>query len=368
MAYKDTESPTLAVRKRRSKVMSYALRHPFYLFPDIYKAGITLNRKDLNGDIKALVKSKHLKQILFNKKYYFISSHKKYPYLTKIINSYEEMICTIKTELHIKNPLWKYEIKKQGKKINESTLGLLLSSYNYDLHKRDSIYEQILSKMLLIFLQKCKIMTAENKRRGDYLNELGNSIDMLDESDYIQYKLSDEQEIKALDEFHNFLNSFMLLLKLQNDFTTYLSIHPNAENFTKKLDQVFEDDQKYLKTFRSTRRIPLFQRIRIWNDLLISNDIGITAETYGFNSTKALRYALRPIQDRQGRPDMMKIYELFRMENNRMLISNVAIQEVGLLAVRYKLRDELKRCILENKEYKKLARMIKKELPGLLVI
>jgi len=192
MTYKDTESLTLAVMKRRSKVMSYASKHPFYLLSDIYKAGITLNREDLNGDIKALVKAKHLKQISFNKKYYFTSLQKKYQYLTKIINSYEEMVYTIKIELHIKNPLWKYEIKKQGKKINESTLGLLLSSYNYDLYKRDSIYEQILSKMLLIFLQKCKIMTAESKRRGDYLNELDNPINMSDESDYIQYKLSNE--------------------------------------------------------------------------------------------------------------------------------------------------------------------------------
>jgi len=160
----------------------------------------------------------------------------------------------------------------------------------------------------------------------------------------------------------------MLLLKLQNDFITYLSIHPNAENLAKKLDQIFEDDQKYLKTFRSTRRIPLLQRIHIWNDLLISNNIETTADTYGFNSTKALRYTLKPIQDERGRPEMMKIYELFRMENNRMLTPNVPIQEIGLLAVRYKIRDELKKCIPESKEYKKLASMIKKELPGLLII
>lgn len=336
------ESMSTAKRNRLNKIILFVWDHPSCSFSEILKNGnITKNREDLMHDVDFLIKFGCIGKISFLQRYYTCAMTKEWEYNIKFLKNMDEMISIIRKNPKIRDTIFGGKIKKI-KLSNEKYSVTKLLKICDDLVGSTGKFDQILVLLIGNFLQKCKIIEIQSKKDHFFI---------------------DRKSMDDIDELANFIKAF---LEHQEYFEQNVYPDPTLLDLVSNLTQNYDIDKKYLGTFHSSKRYPLKKRIEIWSDYIYSDDISSVRVKHGFPSNKAARNALKPIQDTRGRPDMMKICELFKMENKHMPTPNVSIQESGLLAVQYKIRNELKKYIPQSMEHKKLVRMIKKEFPGLL--
>lgn len=294
-------------------------------------------------DLEFLIRFGCMQQILFIQRFYVYPVAKELEHIVKFLTNMDEMISIIRKNPRIKDTWFGSEIKKirtSNEKVSATKLLRICDELEYPTSK----FAKIFSLLIGNFLQKCKISEYENRKNPS---------------------LIDGKTLDELDELANFIKLFLEYQEHfeQNGYSNSVLVDKLASS----IEQRYDLDKKYIDTFRSSRRYTLKKRIEIWNDRLCLGDNCHVQEKHCLPSYKAVRNTSKPIRDQQGRPDMMKIMELNEIEKNRCT-PNISIQEIALLAVRYKIRDTLDRCIPKSKEYKKLTRMIKKEMPCLWTI
>ncbi|KFM17353.1 hypothetical protein AAA799D11_00150 [Marine Group I thaumarchaeote SCGC AAA799-D11] len=282
-----------------------------------------------------------MEKISFLQRYYACAITKEWEYKIKFLKNMDEMMYIIRKNPRIRDTILGGEIKKSS---NEKYSVTKLLKICDDLVDCTGKFDNILVLLVGNFLQKCKIIEIQSKKDHFFI---------------------DRKSMEDIDKLANLIKAF---LEVQEYFEQ--NVYPDSALFDKlvsNLIQNYDLDKKYLGTFNSSRRYSLKKRIEIWNNYLYLDDVYEVREKHGIPSNKAVKNILKPIQDIRGRPDLMKIHELFMMENNHAMTPNVLIQEIALLIIRYKLREELKKYIPHSKKYKKLVHTIKKELPGLLI-
>lgn len=332
-----------AEKNRLSKIFLYVWKHPLCPLSEILKNGnITKNREDLNNDVNFLIKFECLQQIRYNKLFYIEILATEWEYEIKFLKNMDEMIFAIIKNSKIKHTKIGAEIKKNIDSNDQLNSAKLLRMLNGSDHTGRP-FERIFFGLFGNLLQKCKIIEFEERKYHSLISR------------------------KALED----IDKLAIFIKLFLEHQEYLeqNVYPDSvltDKLVSNIERDYDMDKMRIDIFRSSRRYFLKKRVAMFNDYLCFS-IHYIKKKYGFQSNKAARNALKLIQDELGKLDMMKIQKLYNLEKNLTFMPQVSIQEIGLLYVRDKVRTALETCKLQNKGYKKLVCMIKKELPGLLV-
>ena len=399
-------------RKRRTKIMLYVLAHPFCSSFDILKnSGATSNRLDLLHDIKSLLLGGCLKGISFNKRFFVRPLTPQYDQLLKMYQSLDRLAITLNQKLKTKSLKQLHEIKSS---INYSNVGSILCKYQHGLDNTRPLDDQFFLKIGFIFVQKFKIFLLELKRSGEELNKirlewddcydeqialLEKEKELLDQRKFvpsidkqlivmtqakvrkerglvkIDFKIKNEQWEKtqqrsnlSMNILYDFVDFFTFFVKNYDYLSkTLFSIPATVDRFSRELDEVFDNDQKYLKTFRSKRRKSLKERIKIWTEILTLGDIKKVIEKYHYKNAKPIMRIIKSIQDERGNPDCDKIMELQKIEKNRILVPNTSDGEITLLFLKYYLRNAYEK-IPKGFQKEKAKQAIQEKFPGMISI
>jgi len=319
---------TSAVRKRLEKINSYVLDHPSCSFSDIYKHSVaTTNYEDLKGDIDYLIligdfirtkaTGKFFKEPIKNG---FLDIFLFYQMLDDIVN-----VC--KYSPNFQKTKIARQIKHITPPLNNSNISKLIDTYKHGIDQTSQEIEQLLSKIIIILLQKSRILTSEikgteRKRKamhsrlidfhktqnglmeeqlkntktsknknsthygGDLAKErrLRDAIHAIDWKRYIQSSNRSDSSLKIIGNLVGFLQLFLK----DYDFSCkyFSSSNSITKEFSDNFDQIFDNDKLYNSTLKSTTRRSLKELIQIQNSLFLECNEEKLAIYHGYKYKK----------------------------------------------------------------------------------
>jgi len=396
---------TPAVKNRRKKIKSYVLDHPGRSFSDIYKhSGATKNYGDFKDDIEYSVLTDNLIRTKATGKFFKEPIKNGFQGVFLIYQMLDDWVNFCKCNPGLQKTKIFGQINHMVPQLTLSNIGKITDTYKHGIEqtKQD---DQLLSKVMIILLQKTRIFTSENKRlqkiykimrsklsknykTQQYMLQkemiLLNEDGKIDNTNFAKRRKirNERKSIKTIHvlEWENFvqlskrvdgslasLNLFAELLKLF--FKIYVinpkylsSSNVDADKISAFLDQEYDDDKAYNSTLRSPHMRSLKELVEIQNFIYLGCDKNTLAEKYGYKNHVTMLKSLEKIQDGYGNPDSAEIVRLQRIESMRISVPETRDDEISSLSQNYIIFKELKDMKFTFQE-KKSAKIIRDYRP-----
>jgi len=346
------------------KILKFLQKHPFASFQQIKKQGIIKKSSSLRKYLLLLKEQKKIKCIKFCKRYYVTPLLKDFEGFEKILVQADLTFRELKNPKIKHSPFYqqflsvhkRYYTNKGVKTTNAKRLDELMDR-ELRIKKRK---ERCLLKAFVCLVLKLIILKLE-------IEKLQKSGD---------HTINSERIAEIMNPH---------LIYFENVFRNYDSGSNNIAGISyneleEDLDQMYNDDSMYFIQLK-TNAIPLLTKLSYAIGYLVEHDKTNLAIFHYYKNkkrvysgkihpaarnTKAVTHIINSLYDHRGIPELEKIRQLQRIENNRLLRYNVPEFMISLF-----LSLSLVRCFLKIQIYlpyhKKLAKKMQKNLPEFVI-